>query len=574
MEWKRKKITVNIPGMQSIKAKLRFLVIFAVVITAVVNLCIVIPSAKKSVVEVSQHYLYDSAQNYGRIIDAACVLGDPQELLQAESLRDMIGDARIQGVENSYAYVVAFDGTMLYHPTAEKIGKPVENESIRKVVSELSEGKALESDVTSYWYAGNDLYAGYYIGTEADFILVVSADKDDVLSPVWKMSAVAVCGVAVSIALCLILSMLVINRVVNPIVEITGVVERMATLDFSLDAKQVELNARKDETGNMSRAITHLREEMGNIVYDLQQQSEHLYNTSSSLSSNTDETQRTMNQVEQAALDISEGATSQANETEEATGNVVTIGNMVEATNEQVTQIQGIVVEMQKQGDEAAEKIRELNEQNEKTKESIQMIYNQTNVTNQSAEKIREATALIASIAEETSLLSLNASIEAARAGEQGRGFAVVAAQIQKLAEQSNASTEKIEEIVTLLMEDSETAVKTMEEVKDIMEKQVVAVEKAGAIFSRVQNGIRNTKQGVDKIARHTNQMDEARIKVVDVVQSLTAIAEENAASTEQTSASVTQVSGIIENIASDAVQIKDVAEKLKSDVNKFKLFS
>ena len=135
--------------------------------------------------------------------------------------------------------------------------------------------------------------------------------------------------------------------------------------------------------------------------------------------------------------------------------------------------------------------------------------------------------------------MSLNASIKAARAGEQGRGFAVVAAQIQKLAEQSNESTQQIESITDSLIADSEKAVNIMGEVKDIMMRQNEHVSKTDEIFTQVKGGIDSSIDGVSKIAEKTRQMDEARVKVVDVVQNLTAIAEENAASTEETLASV-----------------------------------
>lgn len=390
--------------------------------------------------------------------------------------------------------------------------------------------------------------------------------------PINKIVESTVKGAIFALIVCLILSIIVVDRITKPLHIITRVIRRLTELDFTSDEEQGKLNIRKDETGHMSRAITHLREELGNVVYDLKQQSGFLFETSSALSKNTEETIQTMQQVEQAAHDIAEGATSQADETESATNNVVTIGNMVEATNKKINEIHGIVIDMQKHGDEAAQKIRELDTQNEKTKESIRAIYEQTNMTNQSAQKIREATALITSIAEETSLLSLNASIEAARAGEQGRGFAVVAAQIQKLAEQSNESAARIEEIVSMLIEDSGQAVDTMEEVRDIMDQQVLAVENTEKIFARVQSGIQNTKQGVDAIDEHAQKLDEARVKVVDVVQNLTAIAEENAASTEETSASVTQVGTIIDHIAEDAVRVKEVAQKLENNIAKFKL--
>ena len=146
-------------------------------------------------------------------------------------------------------------------------------------------------------------------------------------------------------------------------------------------------------------------------------------------------------------VEIADGANSQAEETQKATENIILIGTMVEETVGQVEKLSENAQAMQKAGDEAIETLKQLDSTNGKTKEAIDRIYAQTHTTNESALKIKEATTMIAEIAEETNLLSLNASIEAARAGEQGKGFAVVAAQIQKLAEQSNESARQIEEI-------------------------------------------------------------------------------------------------------------------------------
>lgn len=104
--------------------------------------------------------------------------------------------------------------------------------------------------------------------------------------------------------------------------------------------------------------------------------------------------------------------------------------------------------------------------------------------------KIRAAVDLITSIAEETNLLSLNASIEAARAGEQGRGFAVVAGQIQKLAEQSNESAGSIADIIGELLKDSENSVHIMEEVQEIMNEQQEKLQATRRQFMEVGDGI------------------------------------------------------------------------------------
>ena len=184
--------------------------------------------------------------------------------------------------------------------------------------------------------------------------------------------------------------------------------------------------------------------------------------------------------------------------------------------------------------------------------------------------KIKDAIALITSIAEETNLLSLNASIEAARAGEQGKGFAVVANQIQKLAEQSNDSAMKVQGITNMLMEDSEKAVATMDKVKKIMDTQMQKVDTTGTMFSEVQEGIEKSMHGITSISEKTQNMDQARVNVVDIVQNLTAIAEENAAGTEEASASVTEVSAVVDDISNNAKQLLDVAQVIDQHMKKF----
>ena len=243
---------------------------------------------------------------------------------------------------------------------------------------------------------------------------------------------------------------------------------------------------------------------------------------------------------------------------------------MIEETNIEVENLRNNARSMSDAGDKAITILSELNEINLKTKEAIQIIYEQTNTTNASVLKIKDATDIISDIAEETNLLSLNASIEAARAGEQGRGFAVVASQIQKLAEQSNESARQIAEIIGLLISDSEKTVETMEDVKNVIEKQNENVMHTEKAFRDVKQGIYQSIESVRSIAVKTEQLDEARVRVVDVVQNLRAIAEENAASTQETSASVEEVGAIMETINDNAKQLHTIADELNCSVKKF----
>ena len=243
---------------------------------------------------------------------------------------------------------------------------------------------------------------------------------------------------------------------------------KFAGLDFREDESQKKLSERKDEIGAISRAVDILREQLVGVIGRIEEHSATVMETSHRLNTDTETIFSTVEQVDQAVQDMADGAMSQADETQKATENIVLMGSMIEENSMEMEELNKTAEGMYSSSEVAARTLDTMEEVNRKAQSAIELIYEQTNTTNESAMKIKAATTLITSIAEETNLLSLNAAIEAARAGEQGRGFAVVAEQIQKLAEESNESAKQIGQIIALLMTDSEKAVRTMSEVKQI----------------------------------------------------------------------------------------------------------
>lgn len=551
----------------SIKTKITSLTIGIVVCVAALLLVVLISNGRKQIVNVTQNYLLDIAEVYGKELE-----GQEDRLSDQGYLANLLNGVGLQGISSSYAYLVDAEGTMLYHPTADKIGKSVENSVVKSLVQDLKAGKNVAANVVTYDFKGAVKYASYYVSSTNAYILVISADEAEVLKPIRYMAIQGIIITCIIAVLAIVIGLVYAQRVTGPIKTITGMVNRFADMDFTKDEKEDILSKRNDETGDMSRSIKKMREQMEKMILDIRQRSEELFATSDVLSKDSEETYEMVIQVEKAVSEIAEGATSQAGETQKATESVITIGNMVEETASEAGRLHDNTDVIKNLGSEANSTLADLTEINRKTKEAIEIISRQTNTTNESALKIREATALITSIATETNLLSLNASIEAARAGEQGRGFAVVASQIQKLAEQSNESAKTIEHIVSALINDSEKAVHTMEEVKDVMEEQNTKVDKAGEIFEDVLRGIEVTIKGITTISDYTTKMDTARVNVVDVVQNLTAIAEENAAATEETSASATEVNNIIGNISDKAKDVRSIAENLHDTVEVFKI--
>ena len=558
--------------LKSIKVKILLLIVCVVAATGLLNLCITVPSVKSNVKAVIQNYMNDITSVSGENIEEEIQFEGAEATLTPEALSALLGNIKIAGMDSSYAYVVSADGTMLYHPTADKIGQPVENAAVKQILGEMAAGKRPETDTIVYEFKGATKYASYYIGKGMDYILVVTADEADAFAVSDAIVRKVILGVLVSLILCSIISIFFIGMITKSIEKVTASLGKLAALDFTKDTELEALAKRKDETGIMAEAAVMLQSKLTEVMNGIRKQSEDLFEASGAMSDNAGQINISMEEVEKAVTEIADGATSQAQETQSATENVITMGDMIAEADKEVEDLRENAREMRSAGEKAIEILKELNEINGQTKGAIQAIYEQTNHTNNSVADIKKATDIISDIAEETNLLSLNASIEAARAGEAGRGFAVVAAQIQQLAEQSNSSAKQIADTINSLIADIEKTVEAMESVKAVSIKQDEDVANTEKAFDDVKRGIDKSIESIRTIAAKTKQMDEARVKVVDVVQNLTAIAQENAAGTEETSASVAEVANITTEVSENAHHLKAIAGELESSVKMFRM--
>ncbi|MBQ9984276.1 MAG: cache domain-containing protein [Lachnospiraceae bacterium] len=380
--------------------------------------------------------------------------------------------------------------------------------------------------------------------------------------------------VRASIIVAIIASILIVVVVMNmrkAIYATSKAVNELSegNLSIMIDTKTLQ---RSDELGDMAREVNLLKDKLTEIIMNVKSSSETLMGAGHDLSAMANETSATADEISRAVEGISNGAFSQAGDVESATVNVADMGDVISRIVDKVSTLDMTSNQMEESRDSAMSIIEQLANSNKNTLQAIENIGQQIQVTNESATKISEAIQIISSIAEETNLLSLNASIEAARAGEQGRGFAVVASQIQTLADQSNESSQKIKKIVEDLINESNRTVAIMVDVEKEVNEEAQKLTQTREEFEQVSRGITETRYGTNEIKDQTVICNTSREGVVDIMSNLSAISEENAASTEETMASMEELNATINLLASSADDLVNLSKELEEQIAFFQI--
>lgn len=505
------------------------------------------------------NYMEDIALAYGRQVENLLGQGGS---FDSGALEHILMNANLEGVESSYTYIVDSEGNMLYHPNKDKIGKSVENVVVKGYIQDLKSGIKHDTGVVEYDYNGSIKYAACYTDENGRFILVVSADDNDVLKDSASL-IVKVTAISLLIGMAAIVVVFIfIRKIVAPLSYATNAVEELAALDFRVKNEQQERRfaGLKDEVGNIMRAVLKLRGELTAVVTNLKNQSGNLFEQSASLSKSASDTMNNMKDTDRAVDEMANGATMLAQETQSASENVIEIGNMIDKVNDNTEELAKDADNMKELGENAENILRQLIAGQKEMVTHIGVVNDKTHEANKAAGKISEVVNLITEIASQTNLLSLNASIEAARAGEAGRGFAVVAENIKQLAEQTTSSAADIQDIIHDLEQKSDETVEKTEAVNNIVNKQSEDMKQTADILNQVITGITGLIDKIDSIAVSVENMDKSKENVVDVIGNLSSVSQENAASTEETSASTTMAMETVKKIADEAVKLKDIA--------------
>ena len=512
---------------------------------------------------------YETLDGEYRVDGDALYKGD-MNLTEVEDLIDSF-------VEGSDSDVTIFYGdtryatSLLDAKTGERIiGTKASEEVVDTVLNKGEDYNSADIEIN-----GEGYYAYYkpMKNSEGDVVGMVftGKPKTDIDAYIQGRLTIIFFAAIFMVIIAVVIAAFLGGRIANAVKEAEDVVSGLATGDLTTSPSEKLMN-KKDEIGTMARAIENLRETLYGMVSDVMNSAEQLSETGKNLDMMAAQTDGTANEISAAVEGISQGAVSQAEEIETASHRVMVIGDEIGEIADKAKTLDGVSTDVQQAGNASSEIVAELLESNNQTVEAIASIERQVYATNESVENIKEAVSVISDIASQTNLLSLNASIEAARAGEMGKGFAVVATEISNLAAQSGSSSREIEDIVNRLYSESEKSIEAMNKVKEIIKIQEEKLNDTTRQFAKVESSIAVSKNETAGINAQSARCNESRQVIVDVMTNLSAISEQNAASTEETMASMEELNATINLLAQEAKNVSDMSEVLEEKIKVFRL--
>lgn len=548
-------------------AKIIVMVILAVIVSNVICMVFILESSKKQITDSTKHTMVEVINTTSKIVENEISNADTEDLDYDEYAKSL-SDVKLEGMDSSYVYVVKNDGTMLYHPTKEKVGQPVENAVIKGVVQQLQDGKKPGTTVVEYDFNGTTKYSAYTILNNEN-ILVLTADESEALAGITTVTGVAVGIIAIVVLIAIIISFIMGRRLMRPLVKASTIIEDVANGNIEADFSVVKES--NDEIGLIIEKMKELTQSLGSIVGKIRNSSDTMSSNSYELNDTSSQTLAANNEISKAVEDVAEGSTGMAASISKINENLLEMSNETKDINASVDEIKNQTVAVQDSSKIMNDKIKSMQDSSHKMDEGISAISKRIETVNTTVDKVSNIVSVIEEISSETNLLSLNASIEAARAGDAGKGFAVVAQEIRVLSDNTNTELENIKQIISSLVEECRYCVQASGTIVEDNAKQKEEIKAVLDEFGSLDEQIQKTAEKADEIEELVTAMIELNDDITKSSNSLTDVSAANAAATEEMNANIEELNAMMHGVSEMAGHMNDESDGLKEALSFFR---
>lgn len=547
-------------------AKIIVMVILAVIVSNVICMVFILESSKKQVTDSVKHTMVDVVNTTSKIMENE-ISNSGVDDLDYDGYANNLSGVKLEGMDSAYMYVVKNDGTMLYHPTKEKVGQSVENAVIKGVVQQLQDGKKPETAVVEYVFNGTTKYSAYTILNNEN-ILVLTADESEALAGITTVTGVAIGISAIVVLIAIIISFIMGRRLMRPLVKVSTIIEDVANGNIEADFSGVKES--NDEIGLIIGKMKELTQSLGSIVGKIRNSSDTMSSNSYELNDTSSQTLAANNEISKAVEDVAEGSTGMAASISKINENLLEMSNETKDINASVDEIKNQTVAVQDSSKIMNDKIKSMQDSSHKMDEGISAISKRIETVNTTVDKVSNIVSVIEEISSETNLLSLNASIEAARAGDAGKGFAVVAQEIRVLSDNTNTELENIKQIISSLVEECRYCVQASGTIVEDNAKQKEEIKAVLNEFGSLDEQIQKTAEKADEIEELVTAMIELNDDITKSSNSLTDVSAANAAATEEMNANIEELNAMMHGVSEMAEHMNNESDGLKEALSFF----
>ncbi|MGI6085147.1 MAG: methyl-accepting chemotaxis protein [Acetivibrionales bacterium] len=462
--------------------------------------------------------------------------------------------------EGSHAYIINNDGTIISSLKPEEIDTVIpDNTLVTKIVAASAENDSFH--VEERMIASKQLSpSGWHLVAEIPYSYLYKESNS-------IRNFVIVFIIAVFI-LSLVLAWLITKSIIHPLKKLVSVMKKAEEGDLTLRV----LDNNKDEVAMLFESFNQMLANIKLLVNKVRESAKQVLEGAANVSVSSSQSFTFSQQISSAIQQIAEGSTNQAADTVESVRHMENLSSDIHEVEEIVEDVSESLDKTKSMSEDVQKHIVLLNEKALETSDITEKVVGDILELNIDMKEIGKITNMIASVSEQTNLLSLNAAIEAARAGEAGRGFAVVADEVKKLSDQSSEASRAISDLVEKIQNKAQTTANQASGAARIVGEQTTAVQTANKSFDEIFSHMENIFSLMQRMSQCVDKMMASREKASLSMQNVSAVSEEFAATSEEVSASTEEQISSIEKLSELAQQINSLAIGLDHMIANFKV--